>query len=277
MKSYLYDGAKSVKLGKYLFQLLPGLQFSSFRRMLSDGRIAVNGKRVKKEVFINPGDEIKIFSEDGIPSFKSERLYEDDDVMIAVKPRGTETRLFAKLVSAESGAEYIPVHRLDTNTRGILIFAKNEKAFEDAVSLFRSSSIEKYYVALLGGVVEKEGVFNAFLKKDSEKGLVEISDAPQKGFVPIKTGIRPIGIRDGELTYAEIRLYTGKTHQIRAHAAHLGHPVVGDTKYGDFDLNRLMRAKRQYLTAYKLVFGNIPKGNRLSRLGGKKFEITPDF
>lgn len=277
MKSYLYDGAKSVKLGKYLSQLLPGLQFSSFRRMLSDGRIAVNGKRVKKEVFINPGDEIKIFSEEGIPSFKSERLYEDDDVMIAVKPRGTETRLFAKLVSAESGAEYIPVHRLDTNTRGILIFAKNEKAFEDAVSLFRSSSIEKYYVALLGGVVEKEGVFNAFLKKDSEKGSVEISDAPQKGFVPIKTGIRPIGIRDGELTYAEIRLYTGKTHQIRAHAAHLGHPVVGDTKYGDFDLNRLMRAKRQYLTAYKLVFGNIPKGNRLSRLGGKKFEITPDF
>lgn len=277
MKSYLYDGAKSVKLGKYLSQLLPGLQFSSFRRMLSDGRIAVNGKRVKKEVFINPGDEIKIFSEDGIPSFKSERLYEDNDVMIAVKPRGTETRLFAKLVSAESGAEYIPVHRLDTNTRGILIFAKNEKAFEDAVSLFRSSSIEKYYVALLGGVVEKEGVFNAFLKKDSEKGSVEISDAPQKGFVPIKTGIRPIGIRDGELTYAEIRLYTGKTHQIRAHAAHLGHPVVGDTKYGDFDLNRLMRAKRQYLTAYKLVFGNIPKGNRLSRLGGKKFEITPDF
>lgn len=277
MKSYLYDGAKSVKLGKYLSQLLPGLQFSSFRRMLSDGRIAVNGKRVKKEVFINPGDEIKIFSEDGIPSFKSERLYEDDDVMIAVKPRGTETRLFAKLVSAESGAEYIPVHRLDTNTRGILIFAKNEKAFEDAVSLFRSSSIEKYYVALLGGVIEKEGVFNAFLKKDSEKGLVEISDAPQKGFVPIKTGIRPIGIRDGELTYAEIRLYTGKTHQIRAHAAHLGHPVLGDTKYGDFDLNRLMRAKRQYLTAYKLVFGNIPKGNRLSRLGGKKFEITPDF
>ena len=277
MKSYLYDGAKSVKLGKYLSQLLPGLQFSSFRRMLSDGRIAVNGKRVKKEVFINPGDEIKIFSEDGIPSFKSERLYEDDDVMIAVKPRGTETRLFAKLVSAESGAEYIPVHRLDTNTRGILIFAKNEKAFEAAVSLFRSSSIEKYYVALLGGVVEKEGVFNAFLKKDSEKGSVEISDAPQKGFVPIKTGIRPIGIRDGELTYAEIRLYTGKTHQIRAHAAHLGHPVVGDTKYGDFDLNRRMRAKRQYLTAYKLVFGNIPKGNRLSRLGGKKFEITPDF
>lgn len=277
MKSYLYDGAKSVKLGKYLSQLLPGLQFSSFRRMLSDGRIAVNGKRVKKEVFINPGDEIKIFSEDGIPSFKSERLYEDDDLMIAVKPRGTETRLFAKLVSAESGAEYIPVHRLDTNTRGILIFAKNEKAFEDAVSLFRSSSIEKYYVALLGGVVEKEGVFNAFLKKDSEKGSVEISDSPQKGFVPIKTGIRPIGIRDGELTYAEIRLYTGKTHQIRAHAAHLGHPVVGDTKYGDFDLNRLMRAKRQYLTAYKLVFGNIPKGNRLSRLGGKKFEITPDF
>lgn len=277
MKSYLYDGAKSVKLGKYLSQLLPGLQFSSFRKMLSDGRIAVNGKRVKKEVFINPGDEIKIFSEDGIPSFKSERLYEDDDVMIAVKPRGTETRLFAKLVSAESGAEYIPVHRLDTNTRGILIFAKNEKAFEAAVSLFRSSSIEKYYVALLGGVIEKEGVFNAFLKKDSEKGSVEVSDAPQKGFVPIKTGIRPIGIRDGELTYAEIRLYTGKTHQIRAHAAHLGHPVVGDTKYGDFDLNRLMRAKRQYLTAYKLVFGNIPKGNRLSRLGGKKFEITPDF
>ena len=277
MKSYIYDGAKSVKLGKYLSQLLPGLQFSSFRRMLSDGRIAVNGKRVKKEVFINPGDEIKIFSEDGIPSFKSERLYEDDDVMIAVKPRGTETRLFAKLVSAESGAEYIPVHRLDTNTRGILIFAKNEKAFEAAVSLFRSSSIEKYYVALLGGVIEKEGVFNAFLKKDSEKGSVEISDAPQKGFVPIKTGIRPIGIRDGELTYAEIRLYTGKTHQIRAHAAHLGHPVLGDTKYGDFDLNRLMRAKRQYLTAYKLVFGNIPKGNRLSRLGGKKLEITPDF
>lgn len=277
MKSYLYDGAKSVKLGKYLSQLLPGLQFSSFRRMLSDGRIAVNGKRVRKEIFIVPGDEIKVFSDEGIPSFRSERLYEDERVMIAVKPRGTETAQFAKLVSAESGAEYLPVHRLDTNTRGILIFAKDRASLDAAVGIFRSSAIEKYYVALLCGVIEKEGVYEAFLKKDAQKGTVEISDSPAKGFTPIKTGIKPLQIRDGALTYAEIRLYTGKTHQIRAHSAHLKHPVLGDTKYGDFALNRSMRAKRQYLTAYKIRFGNAPRSNPLCYLSGKEFEITPDF
>lgn len=275
---FVYRGAKSIRLGKFLFDALPGLKFSSFKRMLSDGRITVDSKRVKKDVLIPPGAEVGIYSDAGVPSFSVRTVYEDDNILIAVKPRGTETKNFSALASETKGVSLTPVHRMDTNTGGLLMLAKSAEALAAATEIFRFGLIEKYYYALLAGKVEKEGVFNAFLKKDAEKGIVDISPTSKKGYAPIKTGIRPFEYRDdGALTLCEIRLYTGKTHQIRAHTAFLGHPVLGDTKYGDFTLNRAARAKRQYLTSCRLVFGKIPKSNMLSYLSGKKFEISPDF
>ena len=247
MKSYLYKGAKTVKLGKFLSEMMPGLSFSSFKRLLSDGRVKVNSKRVKKEIYVNPGDTVEVYGADGAPSFRSESVYEDDNVLLAVKPRGIETKNFAVLVSEERGTQFIPVHRLDTNTGGIVMLAKSEAAFRAAVELFK------------------------------KQGVVEVAAVKKPGFEEIKTGIELVEMRDAEIALCRIKLYTGKTHQIRAHTAFLGHPVLGDTKYGNFELNRLSRAKRQYLTAVKLSFGSIPKGNILSALSGKSFEIPCDF
>ena len=277
MKSFLYKGAKTVKLGRFLPEMFPGLGYSSFKRLLSEGRVKVNSKRVKKDVFINPGDKVEVFSAEGSSSFRSESVYEDKDILIAVKPRGTETKNFAALVSEERGGRFLPVHRLDTNTRGILMLAKSEEAFRAAVELFRAGAVEKYYMALLCGICPKDGVYTAYLKKDGKEGKVEISPSPKPGYEQIRTGLEVVEKRDGSLYLCRIRLYTGKTHQIRAHTAFLGCPVLGDTKYGDFEINRAMRAKRQYLTAVKLSFGNVPKDNILSALGGKSFEIACDF
>lgn len=277
MKSYLYKGAKTVKLGKFLSEMMPGLSFSSFKRLLSDGRVKVNSKRVKKEIYVNPGDTVEVYGADGAPSFRSESVYEDNNVLLAVKPRGIETKNFAVLVSEERGTQFIPVHRLDTNTGGIVMLAKSEAAFRAAVELFKKHLVDKEYMALLCGAPEKNGVYTAYLKKDPKQGVVEVAAVKKPGFEEIKTGIELVEMRDAEIALCRIKLYTGKTHQIRAHTAFLGHPVLGDTKYGNFELNRLSRAKRQYLTAVKLSFGSIPKGNILSALSGKSFEIPCDF
>ena len=275
MRVYKFD-RKPLRLSKYLGEVFPELRYGYFRTLLKLREIKVNGKKISADIILQKGDVIEVYcDEDKLLKFNFESVFEDDNILIAVKPRGVSSEEFCSRISTTLNKPTELAHRLDTNTKGLLIMSHNEASSQALREGFRKGFIEKKYHALVGGALKEHLDLKAYLLKDAEKGIVTITDIKVNGAVPIHTEVEPVeGDDDG--TIVEVTLHSGKTHQIRAHLAHAGYPIVGDTKYGDFELNKVMRAKRQYLTATHLAF-RFPKGNKLSYLNEKVFEIKRDF
>ncbi|MEG1547423.1 MAG: pseudouridine synthase [Clostridia bacterium] len=167
-----------------------------------------------------------------------------------------------------------PVHRLDRNTTGLVMFARNTAA-QDALSVaIRSRSISKFYRCLVKGVPQpSSGVLTAYGVKDDIKAYLYVYDAPRPGAKELVTGYRVIETRT-DTSLLEVELITGRTHQIRAHMAYIGHPLLGDDKYGDREFNRAHKRQLIALCAIRLEmhFADGP----LAYLNGKILEITPD-
>lgn len=203
-------------------------------------------------------------------------VYADARILVVAKRAGIE-------VTMEDGGEdslqarltpiygtLCPVHRLDANTEGVLLFARDEAARTALLLAFSEDRIEKHYHALLHGRMEqKSAMLTAWAIKDAERARLTVYDAPRQGTVPIKTGYRVLE-QDMDKTLVEIRLYTGRTHQIRAHMAHIGHPVLGDDKYGDREANKAAGLKRQALISYRMLL-HVPEGSELDYLDGREF------
>lgn len=235
--------------------------------LLRNKEIKVNGKRIGADVRLMEGDEVCYYltpKQAEKPAFHI--LYEDENVLIADKESGVNSEaVFAAL--ARTGAYYF-IHRLDRNTEGLLAFAKNEAAERALLQAFKEKCVEKKYQALCWGRFEnQEAVLTAYLKKDAERSRVRVYDKPVTGAEKIVTEYRVIET-DGEFTKVEITLHTGKTHQIRAHLAHIGHSIVGDMKYGDALCNKSLNASRQRLVAKFLSFS---LQGELAYLNGKRF------
>ena len=168
-----------------------------------------------------------------------------------------------------------PAHRLDRNTSGLVVFAKNLISLQELEELFKEKeNIIKEYKVLVCGKLNGEKYINAPLKKNEKTGLVRISKDGKNA----ETIVKSIGFF-GDFTLANVRILTGRTHQIRVHLASIGYPVVGDSKYGDFKINKEIKEtykfENQFLTAYKLTFKEID--GHLKYLSGKTFEINiPD-
>lgn len=230
-----------------------GFSFADVRKMLKNKDIKLNSKPIKENVSVFEGDLITVFFSEAVFSKKYEVVFEDEDVCVVYKYSGIET-------AGEKGLEgilkeVIAVHRLDRNTEGLVVFAKNENVAKLLVDAFKHHDIKKDYVAeVVGEFVCKKSVFKAYLKKDSENSLVEIFGKKMPGSVEILTEIKTV--KSGKQTsLVEVGLLTGKTHQIRAHLAFLGHPILGDGKYGKNETNKKFGVKRQKLACFRLKFG----------------------
>ncbi len=275
-------------LKKYLSRASAGFIYSGIRK----GNIKLNGRRARPHVLLKSGDTLQLFF--NLSDVTGERMqgtvpkagmdfavaYEDKNIIIGDKPPGllshpdgskAETLTGQILYYLYKKKEYDPrkektfspaiCNRLDRNTGGLVIAAKNFKALQDINKMIRERWIARYYRLIVKGHVKEAMKVSAYLVKDNRTNRVEVSGKPMIGSSRIETFIEPLEYGEGGYTLIEVKLGTGRTHQIRAHLAHLGFPVLGDKKYGDSKAKDLLRGKfglkHQFLYAHRLVFERV--------------------
>lgn len=268
MKEFIAQ--KNGKISKIISQMIEGVSYSTVMKLLRNKDVRVNDARINKDVNVSIGDKIIVYlNETQKESFA--KLYKDQNVFVINKNSGfTSEQIFTDVFKIYKDARFI--HRLDRNTDGIMIFALNEISEKELLLGFKNRAFEKYYKAVVKGELPKnQDILTAYLVKNSKESTVKIFDKKVENSVQIKTGYKVIE-KNLETSTVLVRLYTGKTHQIRAHLAHIGNPILGDGKYGDNEFNKKHKAKSQNLTALRLVL-HFDKNSPLNYLDNKVFEI----
>ena len=275
-----YNGKK---LNTVLLSEFDGLTTSSLYKALRKKDIRINGVKTNQNATVYEGDEITIFITDeylfkASIITKDSIIYEDENILVANKPAGIEVtgdNSFSSLLSGFLGYTVFPCHRLDRNTSGLVLFAKNETALNILFNKFKNHEIEKHYLCEVYGIPkEKHKILTDFLFKDNKKSIVYISDVPKKGYVKIITEYTVLSSnKSANTSKLEVILHTGRTHQIRAHLAYYGYPILGDGKYGNNEINKEFKMKKQELTSYSLKFNFTSSSGILDYLSGMEIHL----
>lgn len=246
-----------------------GFSYADVQKMLRNKDVRVNGVAQKQNVSVFAGDEVTFYYSQDMLQKKYKKIFESDNVLVIYKYNGIETE-------GENGLEGVlkakAVHRLDRNTEGLMVFAKNDKSAKILENAFKNHLVHKFYVAEVVGKLDTNQTYKAYLLKDKENAQVKIFKNPTKGAVEIQTKVKTLKSSPVS-SLLEIELLTGKTHQIRAHLAYLGYPIIGDGKYGKNEINKKFKEKTQKLGCFKLIFEKIG----IFELDGKCFEEKPKW
>ena len=256
--------------------------------------VRVDNVRISEDVRVHEGQDIRVYwSKEALTAQTQNKpalpiIFEDEHVLVINKPQGLQSQneenplvgdsaltrvLAAKKESGEQTDQIRLCHRLDVQTGGLLMFTKDEASYEAALEAFEKRTMEKYYTCRVKGCPAKQkAVMHAYLRKDAQLSRVAVTDYPARGALEIVTGYRVL--EAGEYARLEVELITGRTHQIRAHLAHIGHPILGDDKYGDRALNRKLGLKKQQLWSTRLVFH---ASGVLAYLEGKSVSVDCPF
>ena len=268
-----FTAKKQNKLSAALMDEYGRIPYGALCKIFKDKDVKVNGKRISEDVILNAGDIVECYYMGLDKKDELKVLYLDENVIIIDKPQSMDSdKMFERLKEEYPSAYYC--HRLDTNTSGVMVFALNQRAYDEILRAFKERTFDKYYVAeVYGKFDKKQGVLSDFLIKDADKSIVKIVKNRIDGAKTVKTEYKVLKEK-AESSIVEVKLLTGRTHQIRAHLAYYGHFIIGDGKYGDERINARFHKHKQCLQAYKIVF-HFNQGDFLYYLDGKTVECEP--
>lgn len=292
------------RLDKFLLKYLNTAKKSFIYKMLRKKRIKYNNKKAEGNEILKCEDRLQFYlSEETIDKFMEEKevyeakrhfgiVYEDDNILIVSKPAGLLTHpekntdrdtlidqilyyLYQKgQYDASKEACFVPAvcNRLDRNTSGLVIAGKNLTAVQEINQAIAQHKVEKLYLTMVKGVITQKQELTAYIVKNEENNQVSVFENEHIGSKKIVTQYEPLKTAE-EYTLLKVKLITGKSHQIRAHLKAIGHCVAGDRKYGEKEINDLLKQKyalsNQFLHAYMLVWKQ--KEGHLSYLYGKEW------
>lgn len=295
---------------KYLARLLPEASMGLLRKSMRKKNIVLNGKKIEGREKIAAGDSVKVwFSEETIEKFRGKKeeaprrdypdfetwiLYEDENIIIFNKPAGLLSQgdtsgassLNEALLSArESRAGVTPsiCHRLDRNTSGLVIAGKTMRGLQEMNALIKARSLTKVYQAFVYGKTPPSGILKGYLVKDHERNQVRYTEREGPGALPIETHYETLETSEAHgclFSLVRVHLVTGRSHQIRLHFSSIGHPLLGDRKYGSrasLSASEALHIRRQLLHAASLTFPML--SDDFAYLSGKTFTapLPADF
>ena len=289
MKLYTFvipENQQPGRLYPLIRRMLPGVPDHAVRQAFDKRDVKQNGQRVSRDAELIPGAEVKLYTayEDVLPALPI--VYLDEHIMVVHKPAGvscqtdgkggcTVAELAHQALKQKQPDAACPVvcHRLDNQTEGLLVLARTEEARLAMEEGFYHHRIHKRYTCIVKGTPQpRERILRAWLRKDAAKARVQVLTHEAPGALPIITEYRVA--EAGECARLVVTLHTGRTHQIRAQMAAIGHPLLGDDQYGDRTFNKQYKTRRLMLCATELRFA---MEGRWAYLNELKLTVKPSF